>query len=192
MSCDIAVDQAPAPMFDDDDDIQLSERGSDGNEKVARHNRLSVQSKNRRPAHIASRSTGGSFRSVLVHRPRRDSNIELEKLLVGNAFYTPRRVFIGHPADERLNLRRNWRPASPTFCRQKSFHPARCQRIIVSGLKSGGSRHPGPSNARRRRSLSPIRRGGRCGRSRLMTAGLVLLGHAGRNYRCPAMAGPGV
>ena len=45
MSCDIAVDQAPAPMFDDDEDIQLSERGSDGNEKVARHNFLSVQSK---------------------------------------------------------------------------------------------------------------------------------------------------
>ena len=63
----------------------------------------------------------------------RRKNVDQRKKLVGDAFLTPRRVLIPHAADQTCNaLGMGGRPGRD-LRRQNSFHPARCQRIVVSG-----------------------------------------------------------
>ena len=89
MSRDVAVDQATAAMLDYDKHIQQSECRGNGDEEIARNDSLGVQTKEARPSQIASGPTSRSSGQVLVHRPGRHSNPDLQEQLVGDAFFAP-------------------------------------------------------------------------------------------------------
>jgi hypothetical protein len=107
MSRDIAVNQTTAAMLDHNKHIQQSECRGNGDEEIARNDSLGVQTQERRPAQIASGPTARTSGQVLVHRPGRHPNPDLQEQLVGDAFLAPRGILIRDPANQRLQFRGN-------------------------------------------------------------------------------------
>jgi len=64
---------------------------------------------------VAAPVTGRSgwyLGQILADRARRHAQAGFQQQFLCNALFTPRGILIRHPADQRLELQRNWRSAS--------------------------------------------------------------------------------
>src|ERR1700676_297784 len=91
-------------MLNHHENVQQAKRRGDSDEKIARYDPLGVQAQEGRPAHVASPSAPRTPRKILPHGSRRNPNSQLQQeLIIGNAFFTPHRILVRHPADQGLN-----------------------------------------------------------------------------------------
>ena len=104
MGGDIAMDQTAAAVLDHHEHVQQPERGGDGDEEITGNDSLGVQAQECRPAQVPSRPTRRSPRQILPHGSWRHPNSKFQEELIGNAFLTPHRILVRHPADQGLNL----------------------------------------------------------------------------------------
>jgi len=161
MSGDVAMNQASTTVLDHHEHVQQPERGGDGNEIVAGNDSLGVKAQERRPAQVASRSPWWTSDSTCL--PSADIvEFPTSRELIGNALLAPRGFSRAIRRIKAVNLKRNRRSAGSDFNRQNNLHPARCQRIIVSGrttTRASGQLKNRESNAREIRVTGSIRRG---------------------------------
>ncbi|HUL63979.1 MAG TPA: hypothetical protein VLW55_05135 [Burkholderiaceae bacterium] len=97
----VQVRQAARALLDDDEYVEHAERGHDSHEEVAGEYGRRMVLQERRPALVAAWLPARSFRHVLVHGSRRDTNAQFEQQFVGDPFFAPKVILMGHPANQR-------------------------------------------------------------------------------------------
>ena len=82
-----------------------------GDEEITGNDSLGMAAQESRPAQITSRPTSRMPGQILVHRPGRHPDPDLQEQLIGDTFLAPRGILIPDPANQRLELRGNRRSA---------------------------------------------------------------------------------
>ena len=107
---DVEMQQPARAMVDDDKDIEQPKVCSHRDKEVASDNRLCVVPEKGRAALISAWATRRLLGHVFPDGSWREPDTELDEQLVGDPFFTPHRVLVGHAPYQMAQLVRNWRP----------------------------------------------------------------------------------